>query len=111
MQKMKKFRGRGETNLNITESTKISELKYRQITTSLSLFLSVGMTIAAFFPHKKLLYLLNPGILSAHIASTAGTTAELQTPVVVVKWVSWGAAKKGDLQGATMASGLQTSLK
>lgn len=69
------------------------------------------MTIAAFFAHKKLLYLLNPGILSAHIASTAGTTAELQTPVVVVKWVSWGAAKKGDLQGATMASGLQTSLK
>lgn len=117
-QKTKKFGG-GGSHLTTTESIKSFELKYRQI--AMQIFIlphlfpylyQLGWKFLLFFSRETtLLYLLNPGTLSTHVASTAVTTAELHTLEVVVDRAAQGTPMKRDLQGANMASGLQTDLK
>ena len=108
--------GWGESHLSTTGSMKSFELKYRQTAMQiLSYPISSLICISwdensYFFSHEKLLYFLNPGTLSTHVASTAVITADLRTPEVVVDGAAQGTPKR-DLQGGNMASGLQSGLK
>lgn len=64
-----------------------------------------------FFSLEKPLYLLNCGTLSTHMDCTAVTAAELPTTEAAVDGAAQGSPKKRYLQGANVASGLQTGLK